>query len=72
MKIAEFKRYKYMDDKRAMYSVWLRLHDGGMEIFHGPITEYRTQGCERHITQLIIDSMKIALTLSKYEVIGDA
>lgn len=72
MKTAEFKRYKYIDDKRTMYSVWLRLHDGEMEIFHGSIAEYRVHGWDRHIAQLIIDVTKLTLVLAKYEIIGDA
>lgn len=72
MKIAEFKRYKYISDKREMYAVWLQLKDGTQELFHGVVTEYRARGWERCTTNIIIDSMKIALTMAGYEVIGSA
>lgn len=70
MKIAEFKRYKYMDNKREMFAVWLRIKDESIELFHGSIVEYRAYGWERCATQLVIDSMKVALTMAGYDVIG--
>jgi len=72
MKIAKFKRYKYIDNKREMYSIWLQMHDGETEQFHGFIINYRVRGWERHTINLILDSMKVVLTLAGYEVIGDA
>lgn len=61
-----------MSDKREMFAIWLRLKDGTRELFHGVVTEYRAQGWERCTTNLIIDSMTIALSRAGYEVIGSA
>ncbi len=72
MKTAEFKRYKYILGQREMFAVWLQLKDGPIELYHGTVTEYRARGWERCVTQLIIDSMKVALTMAGYEVIGSA
>ena len=55
-----------------MFAVWLQLKDGPIELYHGTVTEYRARGWERCVTQLIIDSMKVALTMAGYEVIGSA
>ena len=72
IKYAAFSRHKYIDGQREMYSIWLRVHDGEIERFHGPVTEYRVYGWDRHTAQLIIDSMKLSLTIAGFEVIGDA
>ena len=68
MKLAEFSQHEYISGKRHMCSIWLKVRDGSKELFYGPVTKYRIWGWERCVVQLMMSSMKVALTLAGYEV----
>lgn len=72
MNRAILTRYAYTDGRRQMFAIWLRLQQAQVELFHGPVGHYRAIGWERHLTQLMIDSMRLALTLAGWEVSGNA
>jgi hypothetical protein len=71
MNQATLTRYPYQDGCRKSYAIWLKLTQPGMELYHGPVVTYRDEGHDRHLAQLMIDTTKLILTLTGWEVSGD-